>query len=69
MGGTGLYFKSLTDGLVKIPNVPIKVRNEIRSLQKKMGQKKFYQKLIKLDPLVKNKINFNDVQRSIEHLR
>ena len=65
VGGTGLYFKSLTDGLVKIPNVPIKVRNEIRSLQKKMGQKKFYQKLIKLDPLVKNKINFNDVQRSI----
>ncbi len=65
VGGTGLYFKSLTDGLVKIPNVPIKVRNEIRSLQKKLGQKKFYQKLIKLDPLVKNKINFNDVQRSI----
>ena len=65
VGGTGLYFKSLTDGLVKIPNVPIKVRNEIRFLQKKMGQKKFYQKLIKLDPLVKNKINFNDVQRSI----
>jgi len=65
VGGTGLYFKSLTDGLVKIPNVPIKVRNEIRSLQKKLGQKNFYQKLIKLDPLVKNKINFNDVQRSI----
>jgi len=65
VGGTGLYFKALTDGLVKIPNVPIKVRNEIRSLQKKLGQKKFYQKLIKLDPLVKNKINFNDVQRSI----
>ena len=65
VGGTGLYFKSLTDGLVKIPNVPIKVRNEIRLLQKKLGQKKFYQKLIKLDPLVKNKINFNDVQRSI----
>jgi len=65
VGGTGLYFKSLTNGLVKIPNIPIKVRKEIRSLQKKMGQKKFYQKLIKLDPLVKNKINFNDVQRSI----
>ena len=65
VGGTGLYFKSLTDGLVKIPNVPIKVRNEIRSLQKKLGQKNFYQKLIKLDPLVKNKINFNDAQRSI----
>ena len=47
MGGTGLYFKSLTDGLVKIPNVPIKVRNEIRFLQKKLGQKKFYQKNLK----------------------
>ena len=23
VGGTGLYFKALTDGLVKIPNVPL----------------------------------------------
>ena len=44
MGGTGLYFKSLTDGLVKIPNVPIKVRNEIRSLHKKTGTKKILSK-------------------------
>ena len=42
VGGTGLYFKALTDGLVKIPNIPIKVRNKIRSMQKKIGQKKFY---------------------------
>ena len=34
-------------------------------MQKKIGQKKFYKKLIKVDPLVKNKINSNDVQRSI----
>ena len=64
VGGTGLYFKSLTDGLVKIPNIPTKVRNETRLLQKKLGQKKFYQKLIKLDPLIKNRINLNDAQRS-----
>ena len=25
VGGTGLYFKALTDGLVKIPNIPIKL--------------------------------------------
>ena len=24
VGGTGLYFKALTEGLVKIPNIPIK---------------------------------------------
>ena len=65
VGGTGLYFKALTDGLLKIPNIPIKVRNKIRLMQKKLGQKEFYNKLSKLDPLIKNKIEKNDVQRSI----
>ena len=65
VGGTGLYFKALTDGLVKIPNIPIKFRNEIRNLQKKIGQKKFYKELIKTDPLLKDKINPTDTQRSI----
>ncbi len=65
VGGTGLYFKALTDGLVKIPNVPLKIRNETRKLQKKNGQKKFYQNLIKLDKFSKGKINQNDIQRSI----
>ena len=65
VGGTGLYFKALTEGLVRIPNIPIKYRNKIRTLQKTIGQKKFFNKLIKLDPLVKNKISLTDVQRSI----
>ena len=29
VGGTGLYFKALTEGLVKIPNIPIKFRKRI----------------------------------------
>ena len=65
VGGTGLYFKSLSEGLAKMPNIPVKFRNKIRLLQKKIGQKNFYQRLIKLDPLVKNTINPNDAQRSI----
>jgi tRNA dimethylallyltransferase len=65
VGGTGLYFQSLIKGLVKIPNIPIKFRNKIRLLQKKQGQKKFYKKLIVLDPKVKKKIDKNDTQRSI----
>jgi len=65
VGGTGLYFKALTDGLVKIPNIPMKIRNKIRLMQKKLGQTKFYNKLLKLDPLIKNKIDKNDIQRSI----
>jgi tRNA dimethylallyltransferase len=65
VGGTGLYFKALTEGLVSIPNIPISFRNKIRTLHKNLGQKKFYQKLIKLDPYSKEKINPTDTQRSI----
>ena len=65
VGGTGLYFKALTDGLVKIPKIPISVRDKIRRMQNKLGQKKFYLKLLNNDPLVKNKIDPTDVQRSI----
>ena len=65
VGGTGLYFKALTDGLVKIPNIPNKFRNKIRNFQKNIGQKNFFKQLIKLDPLINEKINPTDVQRSI----
>ena len=65
VGGTGLYFKSLVDGIVKIPKIPVNVRNRIRKKQMKIGQSKFYSELIKLDPLCKKKINKNDTQRSI----
>ena len=65
VGGTGLYFKALTDGLVKIPNIPVKYRNQIRKLHQKLGQKNFYKKLVKLDILSKEKINPTDSQRSI----
>ena len=65
VGGTGLYFKALTDGLVNIPNIPLNIRKKIRSLHKKMGSKKFYEKLKKIDPLVKNNIDPSDTQRSI----
>ena len=65
VGGTGLYFKALTDGLVKIPNIPIKIRNQIRVMHSEIGQDKFYKKLLKLDPFSKNKINPTDPHRSI----
>ena len=65
VGGTGLYFKALTDGLVKIPNIPIKIRNQIRAQQLKIGQDKFYKKLLKLDPTSIKKINPTDSHRSI----
>ena len=65
VGGTGLYFKALTDGMVSIPAIPIKLRNRIRSLYKNLGSKKFFLKLIKMDPLIKNRIHPSDTQRLI----
>ena len=65
VGGTGLYFKALTDGLVLIPHIPMKFREKIRLLHNKLGPKKFFSKLINLDPLVVNHISPFDTQRSI----
>jgi len=65
VGGTGLYFQSLINGLVKIPEIPLKFRNQIRLMQKKQGQIKFYKKLLKIDPIVKEKFDPNDIQRTI----
>ena len=65
VGGTGLYFQSLINGLVKIPEIPLKFRNKVRLTSKREGQKKFYKNLLKLDPKIKDKFDQNDTQRSI----
>ena len=65
VGGTGLYFKALTDGLVKIPNIPNKVRMEVRKLHKKIGQRNFYKKLIEFDSQANDFIKPFDSQRSM----
>ena len=65
VGGTGLYFKALSEGLVKIPSIPIKLRDKTRKLQKKIGQENFYKKLLNIDPLLINQIKSTDAQRSI----
>ena len=65
VGGTGLYYIALLNGLVKIPNIPGVFRNKIRLQHKKIGQIRFYNKLVKLDFKVKNFISPNDTQRSL----
>lgn len=65
VGGTGLYFKSLIDGIAQIPNVSQAKRDKIIKLFNQIGNDEFYKKLIKLDPKCKNKIVKNDKQRMI----
>jgi len=63
VGGTGLYFNTITKGISKIPNIDIKTRNRVRSLFQKLGYKNFYEKLLEIDPKVKNRILPTDSQR------
>lgn len=65
VGGTGLYFKTLTDGIAKVPAISALKRKEVINLYNKIGSEKFYNKLIKLDPKCKNRIEKNDKQRMI----
>ncbi len=63
VGGTGLYFNTITKGISKIPDIDLKTRNKVRNLYKKLGIKKFYNLLIKLDPKSKGRILPTDPQR------
>ena len=65
VGGTGLYFKLLTEGISNIPKIPDSIRIKARKLNTNLGNDKFYSLLIKLDPLVQNKIKKNDTHRLI----
>ena len=64
VGGTGLYFNTITKGISKIPSIDIKTRSKVRTLFNQLGYQKFYEKLLKLDPNVKNKIVPTDSQRA-----
>jgi len=63
VGGTGLYFNAITKGISKIPNIDLKTRNKVRNLYKKIGYKRFYDLLLKLDPKIKGRILPTDSQR------
>ena len=64
VGGTGLYFNIITKGISKIPDIDIKTRNNVRNLFKKLGHKKFYEKLLNVDPKSKDNILPTDTQRT-----
>ncbi len=65
VGGTGLYFNTITKGISKIPLIKINSRKKVRNLHSRIGQKNFYERLLALDPMVENKILPTDTQRTI----
>lgn len=68
VGGTGFYFKAITDGLSPIPDIDKSIRLEIESELEKNGLEKLYKKLNIIDVDASERINPNDKQRIIRAL-
>lgn len=60
VGGTGMYLKSLTDGLSSIPEIPQALREQARSLAELPD---FYEQVMAIDPMVDGRLKTNDLQR------
>lgn len=63
VGGTGLYFRALTQGLAEIPPTPEAVRTEARADYERMGEQAFRTRLGGLDPQAAARIAPGDRQR------
>ena len=67
VGGTGLYFKALSDGLTPVPELKTEVREYWRSFALEKGDELF-EKLQAVDPLAAGKLRASDHQRLIRAL-
>ncbi|WP_246725021.1 tRNA (adenosine(37)-N6)-dimethylallyltransferase MiaA [Beijerinckia sp. L45] len=68
VGGTGLYFKALTQGLSDIPPVPEAVRANVRAQADGRAPEELHAELALLDPLGAAKLRPTDPQRIIRAL-
>jgi tRNA dimethylallyltransferase len=63
VGGTGLYFKALTEGLAEIPRVPAAARAAAAKLFDDLGETGFRERLKALDAAAEARISQGDRQR------
>lgn len=68
VGGTGLYFKALTEGLADIPAVPASVRETTGALYDRLGEAGFRDELRRRDPAAEGRIYPGDRQRLVRAL-
>jgi len=50
VGGTGLYFSALTQGLAAVPPIPAQIRNDVRGRLASDGVEALHAELMRLDP-------------------
>ena len=68
VGGTGLYFRALTHGLVEIPAIPEAARAHIRTWAETKSNSDLHAQLSARDPDIATRLNPNDRQRILRAL-
>ena len=68
VGGTGLYFRALTEGLSDIPPVPEAVRAEVRAKAEGRATAELHDELQARDPETASRLNAADRQRILRAL-
>ena len=63
VGGTGLYFKALLEGLSPIPDIPAAIRDRWRGEAKALGARNLHAQLQARDPPMADRLSPNDTQR------
>jgi tRNA dimethylallyltransferase len=63
VGGTGLYFDVLMEGLSPIPSVPLEVREKVRRRLDEIGREAFFAELVARDPKTAEAVRISDTQR------
>ncbi|MEP1208774.1 MAG: tRNA (adenosine(37)-N6)-dimethylallyltransferase MiaA [Rhizobiaceae bacterium] len=63
VGGTGLYFRGLLEGLAETPEIPSELRAEIRAELEQFGSEKLHRKLAEIDPAGAAKLRVSDGHR------
>jgi len=68
VGGTGLYIKSLTQGLFTSPKIDPAVRERLKEEARERGEDFLYQRLKKVDPKTASKLHPRDLFRAVRAL-
>lgn len=68
VGGTGLYFKALTEGLAPMPSADPALRAELKAVADKEGRPHLHHELARVDPESAAKIPANNIHRVIRAL-
>jgi len=68
VGGTGLYFKALTEGLAPVPDIPPEVRTRWREEAERLGRGGLLKELMARDPGIAPRLMGGDTQRLVRAL-